>query len=285
MRAMKNILLATDFSNNAYSALFYATQLLKSKACTFYILNVFNELTPLEGKKSKLFGGKKLLDQLEIVSNEKLTSTFHKIMLDNANPQHEFKTLSRKGNLAKVIHKIIYDYNIDLVVMGSKGNTGAKEIFMGSNTVQVAKAMTKCPILAVPKQIDYKAPQEIAFITDFKKGCSKKSLEPLLFLNSIFGAFIRVMHITEEEILGEEQETNRKLMTQCLKEMNHSFHWVQDFTDKALAIDYFLEKYNIDLFAMIHHKHSFLERLVHEPVIKDVSIYADIPFLILPFQE
>lgn len=282
---MKNILLATDFSNNAYSALFYATQLLQSRACTFFILNVFNELTPLEGKKSKLFGGKKLLDQLEVASKEKLTSTFHKIMLDNANPQHQFKTISKKGNLVKIINKTIDDHNIDLVVMGSKGNTGAKEIFMGSNTVQVAKALTTCPILAVPKQIDYKVPQEIAFMTDFKKGCDKESLEPLLFLNSIFGAFVRVMHITEEEILSLEQESNRKLMSECLKDFDHSFHWVQDFTDKALAIDYFVEKYNIDLFAMIHHKHSFLERLIREPVLKDVSIYADIPFLILPFQE
>ena len=47
---MKNILAATDFSNNAYCALFYATQLLKSKPCTFYILNTFTELTPLHGK-------------------------------------------------------------------------------------------------------------------------------------------------------------------------------------------------------------------------------------------
>ncbi len=43
---MKNILVATDFSNNAYCVLFYAAKLLEYKKCTFYLLNTFLELTP-----------------------------------------------------------------------------------------------------------------------------------------------------------------------------------------------------------------------------------------------
>lgn len=282
---MKNILVATDFSNDAYCALFYATQLLASVSCTFYILNVFDELTPLDGKKSKLLGSKKLLEQLRIASKEKLTSTFHKIVMDNENDRHNFHTLSNKGHLVKIMNKTIDDYNIDLVVIGCKGNTGAKEIFMGSNTIQMANSMGKCPILAVPKQIDYKELKEIAFVTDFKKGCTKASMMPLLFLISLSGASVRVMHIAEEEILSKNQESHRKLLELCLKDVDHSFYWVQEYADKALVIDSLLEKFNIDMFSMIHHKRSFFERLVREPVIKDISMYADIPFLILLHED
>ena len=169
--------------------------------------------------------------------------------------------------------------------MGSKGQTGAKEIFLGSNTIQAANSINRCPILAVPKQMDYKNPKEIAFVTDFKKGCAKEIIEPLLFLASQTKAHIRVMHINEEEILSTEQESHRKLLELCLKGVEYSFHWIQDFADKAQTIDGFLEKLNIDMFAMVHHKRSFFERLVREPVIKDVSIYADIPFLILQLQD
>ena len=282
---MKNILVTTDFSNDAYCALFYISKLMASKSCTFYILNVYDELTPLAGKKAPLFGGKKLLNQLQIESNEKLTNVFHKIILDNDNTMHSFQTLSKKGVLSKVVIKTIEENAIDLVVMGNKGNTGAKEIFMGSNTIQVANAITLCPILAVPKQIDYTTPKEIAFVTDFKKGCAKKIIEPLFFIASLSNAAIRVMHINEEEILDAEQELKRKLLDNYLKEFTHSFHWMQNFTDKAQVIDNFLEKLHIDMFAMIHHKRSFFEKLVREPVLKDVSIYADIPLLILPYQD
>ena len=42
---MKNILVATDFSNDAYCALFYITKLMVSRPCSFLLLNVFDELT------------------------------------------------------------------------------------------------------------------------------------------------------------------------------------------------------------------------------------------------
>lgn len=282
---MKNILVATDFSNDAYCALFYATKLLASQDSTFYILNVYDELTPLRREKTKLFGSKNLLKKIEAESQEKLTETLHKIVLDTDNPKHRFQAMSKKGNLPKVITETIDELKIDLVVMGNKGNTGAKEIFLGGNTIQTVKAITKCPILTIPKEIDYKPPKEIAFVTDLKKGCSKKTMAPLLFLAALTNASLRVMHINEEEVLSPEQESRRKLLTLSLVEVNHSFHWMQEFSSKALVIDSFLEKLHIDMLAMVYHKRSLFERLVREPVIKDVSMYSEIPFLVIPYAE
>ena len=282
---MKNILVATDFSNNAYCALFYVTKLLASKPCTFHLLNVFNELTPLKGKKSKLFVGKKLLEKLKIESDENLTKTMHKIVLDNDNPKHQFQTISEKGILSKIMTKTIDKLYIDLVVMGNKGVTEAADIFFGSNTIQVANIINKCPILAIPGEMDFKEPKEIAFVTDFKKGCAKKSVEPLLFIASLYKAKIRVLHITEEEILNTEQESNKKLLDICLKDVDHTFHWRQLSNEKAKVIQVFLEKLNVDLYSMVNQKHNLFEKLTREPVIKDVSMYSETPFLILPSQD
>ncbi|WP_047414619.1 universal stress protein [Cellulophaga sp. Hel_I_12] len=236
---MKNILVTTDFSNDAYAALFYSTQLLAAKSCTFYILNVFDKLTPLEEKKTSLFGDKKLLKLLEISSKEKLLHVLHKINLDTDNPIHSFETISKKGTLTKILKKIIHYHAIDFVVMGNKGNTSAKDLFMGSNTVQVANSINLCPILAVPKQINFKTLKEIAFITNFKKGCGEKNIAPLRFIASLSNANIRVMHINENEILDAEQELKRKLLENCLKEYSYSFHWIQNFSAKAQVIDAF----------------------------------------------
>ncbi|SKB26020.1 universal stress protein [Maribacter arcticus] len=282
---MKNILVATDFSNNAYCALFYVTKLLASQPCTFHLLNVFNELTPLQGKKPKLFVSEKLLKKLQIESEEKLTKTMHKIVLDNDNSKHQFQTISEKGILSKILTKTIDKLHIDLVVMGNKGITEAADIFFGSNTIQVANIINKCPILAIPGEMNFKEPKEIAFVTDFKKGCAKKSIEPLLFITSLFKAKIRVLHITEEEILNTEQESNRKLLDICLKDVDHTFHWRQLSKDKAKVIQVFLEKLNVDLYSMVNQKHNLFEKLTREPVIKDVSMYSETPFLILPAQD
>ncbi|GGG43102.1 universal stress protein UspA [Croceivirga lutea] len=278
---MKNILVATDFSYDAYNALFYITRLMASNPCTLYILNVYEENKTLKNKKSKLFGSKNNLTFLQIQSKEMLTETRHKIVLENGNSKHQLEIISEYGNLTKVIKNIIDAYAIDLVVMGSKGTTGAAEIFLGSNTIKVAKNITQCPILAVPKQIDYKTPKTIAFVTDFKNGCGKETLKPLLFLASLTNATIVVMHINEEEILSSLQESYKKLLTLSLANFKFKFIKVQDYANKAEVINTFLEKENIDLFAMIYHKRSLFEKLVKEPVIKNVNLYTHIPFLIL----
>lgn len=282
---MKNILVATDFSNNAYSALHYATQLLASRTCTFYILNVFDELTPILGKKAKLFNNKNQLTTLQKESKEGLDLTSHRIVLDTANTKHLFKTISKKGNLADTIAKTIEEKKIDFLVMGNKGLTETADIFFGSNTIKTVNHINKCPVLAIPGEADFKAPKEIAFITDLKRDCTKDSIAPLLFLVSLTNASVSVMHMTEEKILNKEQESYRKLLALCLKDIEHSFHWVQEFDDKAKVIEVFLKKQHIDMYAMVNHKRNLFEKLTREPVIKDVSMYADIPFLILPHQE
>ena len=282
---MKNILVATDFSNNAYCALFYAAKLLESKKCTFYLLNTYSELTPLKGTLLPGFSGKKLLQQLDIQSKEKLTSTSHKIVLDTENPKHIFKTVSKKGELIKVIGQKLEELNIDLLVMGNKGLTEASDIFFGSNTIQTVKHVTKCPVLAIPGEKDFKSPKEVAFVTDFEKNCTEKSIAPLLQIAALSKASIRVIHINEKNILTPTQEQNRKLLKECLQSVEHSFHMAQEFDDKAKVIDTFLEKLKIDMYAMVNYKHNLFEKLTHEPIIQDVSMYSDIPFLILPSHD
>lgn len=282
---IKKILVATDFSDEAYNALFYATQIWANQACTFYILNAYDEATPLTGTHKVPLLGKKKLEKLQPESMEALTKTSHRITLDTGNERHTYKTISEQGTLATVIPKTVKDLSIDLVVMGNKGKTGAKEIFMGSNTLKVAGSIDQCPLLAIPKGIDYKPKNNIAFVTDYKKGCNTKTLAPLLAVAAITKAPINVMHIASEEKLSSEQTSHQKLLELCLKDVDHSFYQVLEFDDKAKVIDSFIETHNISMLAMVYMKRSFMERLLREPVIKDISLYAKSPFLILPVIE
>jgi nucleotide-binding universal stress UspA family protein len=282
---MKNILIATDFSNNAYCALFYAAKLLESKKCTFYLLNTYSELTSLKDKLLPGFGGKKLIKQLETESKEKLESVFYKIVLDTENPNHVFETISQKGALVTLIEQKLEELNIDLLVMGNKGLTEAADIFFGSNTIQTISKMNTCPVLAVPGEMNFVVPNEIAFVTDFKKDCNRKSIAPLLYVASITNAAIKVIHINEKKVLTTTQESNRKLLMQCLQAVEHTFHVVHEFDDKAKVIDVVLKKLKIDMYAMVNYKHNLFKKLTHEPIIKDVSMYSNLPFLILPSRD
>lgn len=282
MKTLK-ILVPTDFSDEAYNALFYATKLLANQSCIFYILHVFKKPTGILPKSHHLTDKK--ISLLENESMENLKKTFHKIHLDDKNVLHEFKTLSKQGFLNEAIHETIGIFNVDLVFMGNKGTTGSKEIFMGSNTVQTIRNLTKCPLMAVPKQVEFKLPKKIAFITDLKKGCNLKTIKPLLQLLKILDASLHIVHIIEEEFLSSLQTSNKKLLQISFKDLNPSFTSIFEFTDKAQVIDSYVKNSEVDFFSLVHTKKSFIERILKKPVLMDLSMYSTVPFLILPHRE
>ncbi|MFS4418147.1 universal stress protein [Maribacter sp. 2307ULW6-5] len=279
---MQHILVPTDFSNNAYSALFYATQLLKGERCSFCLLNTYDHRTPLLGGNGLLLASKKKRERLKKESRDQLLATKHRIVRDTENNQHRFKVLSVHGELVATIKKELEEHHYDLIVMGNKGLTQTADIFFGSNTIQVVQALNRLPLLAVPGEMNYAPPKEIALVTDYRTGCDAETLAPLLFFAEGTRANVRVVHVATAEALGATKEANRERLEDCLAHRAPSFHTLEETDDKAKVIDHFLRTMKIDLFAMVNREKSLFERLTREPVIKDVSMYSEVPLLVLP---
>ncbi|MBQ4820946.1 universal stress protein [Aquimarina sp. MMG016] len=279
---MKRILVPTDFSNNAYSALFYATRLFQNQPCQFYILNTFDVNTPILTSRIDTSKGDILYQQLARESKDKLTETFHAIVRDTDELDHTFETISVSKKLPETINKTIKIKEIDLVVMGTKGASGAKEIFMGSNTVKVIQKIKGCPVLMVPDEFDFEKPVEIAFPTDFRRFYIEEELKPLIEIASLFNAHIRIFHIHEEEKLDEIQEHNYAALKKYLKDFKHSMHWVFKLSKKTELINTFIQQFSVNMLVMVNYKHSFMEGITHEPVIKKIGFHPIVPFLVIP---
>ncbi len=279
---MKRILVPTDFSDNAYCALFYATRLFQNEPCTFFILNTFDVDTPVFTSRIDTSKGDVLYQKLSLESQDRLKETLHSIVRDSDDLNHSFEVISVSKKLPETINKTIKNKEIDLVVMGTKGASGLKEVFMGSNTVKVIQKIKGCPILAVPHEYDFKVPTEIAFATAFRRLYNREELAPLIKIATFFNANIRIMHISEEEKLDEVQEHNFKQLKEHFKGLNYSMHWVSKFNQKAEVIKKFISEMNIDMLTMLRYRHSPIESITHEPVLKKIGFQASIPFLVIP---
>lgn len=277
---MKNIVVPTDFSDNAYNALFHAVQLVRGSTCTFYILNVYNSFTPLRGKR---IPNKDLEQQCKDDSLEGLQSVLYRINRDESDEKHSFKILSKRGDLANHISKIVVEKEVDLVVMGNSGRSEIDAIFMGSNALDTIDTVKECPILTIPKEMAFESLKNIAFVTDYQRPYDAGLLHPLLFMANRYQSKIRIMHINEKEVLDKYQTMNRNILMEYLKPFENSFHWMPLFKSKATTINMFLEELEIDLLAMVNYEHSFLERMTREPVIKRVGFNTTIPFLVIPY--
>ncbi|MCX2720105.1 universal stress protein [Lentiprolixibacter aurantiacus] len=276
----KRILLPTDFSKNALNAVRYAVDLYRDVPCDFYFLNAFrisgysiDSLTPPEpgdiayesARKESEAGLARLLELLD---------------LHNDNPRHEYHTIATYNSLLYAIQANIAQYDIDLVVMGTKGITGAESLIFGTNTINVMEGVTECPVLAVPQDYRYTQPREIVFPTDFKATYKRRELNYMLEIAKLHQAFIRVLHIKKESRLSREQESNRELLAAILEDSDHSFHTLEDIKVHK-GIGAFVESRESDMVAFINRKHTFLGKILSKPLVNELGYHYNMPLLAL----
>ena len=279
---MKTILLPTDFSDNAWNAIFTGLKMFETVDRNFILLNTYEpKLANLMGNKSKERLGV-IYDSLSENSKLQLDKTMQYLNENHSRSNHKFESVSISNDIEHAINQMVVDRDIDLIVMGTKGATGAKEIFMGSNTVKVIKKVRLCPIIAVPQNYDFKALKSVVFPTDFTHPYSKSELKPLIDLVSLWNAEIAILQIAQEYELHDEQKRNSKQLSNRLQDVKHSFHKVEMWNNVAEATNKFASENDMDLIALIHYAHTFMEKLTREPVIRKIGYHAKVPLMVLP---
>ncbi|NRD24632.1 universal stress protein [Winogradskyella litoriviva] len=272
----KHILLPTDFSDNAWSAAVYALKLYQDEVCTFHFLHSSKmKISTMSNMSNKLI---RVLKENAMKELSELREMAEKA---NANANHNFEIILSSHDLQSTMEVVIEKENIDLVVMGTKGATKAKEIVFGSNTVHIIKKVKSCPILVVPDEYDFVKPEQIAFPTDFNRFYGEE-ISPLTRLADLYNSTIRIVHINKEDELTELQEHNLNQLKIALKDYPNSFHWMPDYGKKTEAINDFIEELQINILAMINYKHSFIEGIIKEPVIKKLGFKPNTPFMVIP---
>ncbi|MEM5565494.1 universal stress protein [Psychroserpens sp. AS72] len=274
----KHILLPTDFSDNAWSATVYALQLYANESCTFYFLNSWT----FPKSTSRTYITSTHIDKLKQESKQELIALKEQAENSSTNTKHEFQVIFSEEPLIDAIETTIKKHEIDLIIMGTKGATGAKEFFFGSNTVRMIQKIKQCPVLIVPNEFDFEEPKQIAFPTDFSRCYDYKELDPLRDLADLYKSKIMPVCILSNEKLTDIQEYNMTQLESHLKNYDNSFHFMPNYTKKANEINDFIETVGINILVMVNYKHSFIENILKEPVIKKIGFQPLIPFLVIP---
>ncbi|TLP79812.1 universal stress protein [Maribacter sp. ACAM166] len=276
---MKHILIPTDFSELAWNALVYGLELFNKIECTFYLLHV-NPVPVYSGAETSVKGASEKFQKIILkdskVSLKKLLGRIQKM---HENDNHSFITLALYDTFSDAIKRETKNKKIDLIIMGTKGATGAKEILFGSNTIHVITKAT-CPVIAIPENFDYEAPNEILFPTDYEIEFQKENLHLLLNVAKLHLSRINVIHVRAGYTLTKTQEMHKNQ----LKKLLGDFSLFHDLPDNGIidAVNEFQSKTKINLLVMVQNKHSFLEKLFIEPVIKKLGFHSTVPFMVIP---
>ena len=276
---MKSILLPTDFSNNSINAINYALELFKDERCEFYILNVQKASSFVSDDLMTMQSSTTIYQNLIESAKTSIKNIIADIKKKYKSENHIYHSIVDYDNFIDSINQVIKAKNICLVVMGTKGATGAEKVIFGSNTVRV---MQRCnsPVLAIPDNCKFRNLERIAFTSNYLTFYKKEELKPLITLAEKFNSKIDVLHLTKGEHLTAGQENNRAFLDECFFNLNHEFINFSN-TDLFETVKHYIQFHDISLLAMMSRKHSFLERLFTKHNVETFAFKVSVPFLVM----
>jgi nucleotide-binding universal stress UspA family protein len=277
---MKTILIPTDFSDNAWHAISYAMNFFKDENCTFYLLHTYS---PAFYRMDYAVGGPSFSAIPDVgvdISLMGLEKTVADIEEAYGNPKHTYEIVSSFNTLTDEIRDLVEKKPIDLVVMGTQGASGAKEVFLGSNTVFVIRKAT-VPVMAIPEKVKYHPIRNILFPSDYLSRYSPEALKPILYIARMHQARITLLHVIEEGGFSSGQKENKAHLERHLEELEYETVELEGALMPDAVLEY-TEAHPVDLLVMMNRKHSFLERLMLRQNIDRIGFQVQIPLMVVP---
>ncbi|WP_274474493.1 universal stress protein [Mangrovimonas aestuarii] len=275
-----NILLPTDFSDNAWNALEYALGYFQFTSCTFHLLHVDHQYG-FSGGNMAYYPSHNLVEKsISGSTKHTLHELLPKIKANPLSSKHQFVTANEQGSLVDVLRSYTKRNNISMIVMGTKGASGLKKLIVGSNTANVITKVP-CDTLIVPEQASFKPLDEIAFPTDFSVQYNLSILQTISNMVKTYHASLSVLHISKSKTeLNNEQLRSKALLGDIFDDLPHNFYFLTN-PHVEEAVECFVESRNIDIIVMVAKNLNYFQKLLFQPVVERISYHTTIPFLVL----
>ncbi|MFS4466769.1 universal stress protein [Maribacter sp. 2210JD10-5] len=159
---MKNIIVPIDFSGQSEYALEVAATMAKKNKATIYAIHM------LELNEAIISSGESVHPQHTVflikLAEKRFTEFLEKPFLKDI----EVVPIIKHFKVFKEVGEVAEECNADLIVMGSHGTEGLKEIFVGSNTEKVVRN-SDVPVLVIKSKFENFDPQQMIFACDLKE--------------------------------------------------------------------------------------------------------------------
>ena len=273
---MKNILFPTDFSNNANSAFIYALQLAKKMEVELLVLHVYK----LPDIKTNLpHTVREVYDSIELEEFENFKDhipLLRKIAEENELDDVPIKSILEEGDTVSTILDVAKKQESGMIVLGTKGASGLKKIFIGSVAGEVLENAT-CPVLAVPEDAVFGGKiNKIAATTIFED----KEYKVIARVLDIADLFDAELHIVNVDLANTSFYTDKmeELRSLYKNRSNLFFHVLKGHHVEKVVLD-FAQKEKIDLLAMFTRKRKFFRELFEYSYTKQMAYHTTIPIL------
>jgi nucleotide-binding universal stress UspA family protein len=262
-----NILLPTDFSENADKAIKVAFNLAQKGNGKVHILHAYD--LPYSDRSMST----SLLEIMRDNAEQNMTELEAKLKTEYGDV---FSVSVRLGNPIRLIQEASDSDSIDLVVMGTKGASGLEEVLIGSNAASVIHGTNK-PVLIIPPQSEVTEIKKIVFACDLDPKVKQLPLQRLADFAQVNGAKIDLVHVQKE---SAPAKGSREFYSSNLGEVEHEFTILNsDDVEKSIIAE--AEKEGADVVAAISKRYGFFEGVFHRSMTNKLAYHSGLPLLVL----
>ncbi len=278
---MNTILVPTDFSKYATNALTYAVKFAEKTNSKIILLHAYQiELyspdLPVEyfAQINALAKGNSEKQLISLISKVKKAS---KIKIDHISM--EYPTVN--SILETVARK-----KIDLVIMGTKGASGIKEIFIGSVAGEIIEK-AKCPVLTIPLKASFTGLKRITYASDYHSS-DIIILKKLVEIAKIFKSKLNVLHVAVREFTVDSEKeilnTFIRKVDRKVKYKKLSFQILYG-KEEEREIEKYIKSKTTDLLSISTRNRTLLEKLLSKSITKTLSYHTKIPLLAFHYKK
>ena len=272
---MSKILCATDYSKSSVSALQYAYSLSKKTNSELVILNIIEYPTIWNSDVPKP----------SFTDFEKGAPQAYRKLLKEFCTRHlgtDFEsgnvtlTLKNGNNAEDGILEYCAELQPSILIVGVKGMSPLKEIFMGSTTKSLITNATS-PVMIVPHEAKVEKFQKIVYATTLMDN-DLKAVQKLVELFSPVLKQLEVIHIKEKQQSSEAEDFKNKLRAQVSSPLVE-FKTIEG-KDIFETLKQYLKEHQTDVVGMFERQTgSSMKNLFHKDLVKRVESSTQIPLI------
>ncbi len=273
---MKKIIVPIDFSDHSEFALRVAADIAKKQNAELVLLHMLDI-------SDQMISITEATQRRELIFFMQLaTKRFEAFVARDYLKDVQVTPIIKHHKVFEEINTVATEIHADLIVMGSRGATGIKGFFVGSNTEKVVRT-SDVPVLVVKTDLKEFTPKTIVFASDFDVE-NLKAFQKVKKFAENFGAKIKMVYINTPNVKFKSTLEIREQMRQFLSASSVSNH----SEDLVIYNDYTIEEgirnaaYNLlaDMIAIPTHGRKGINKiLVGGSVSEDVANTLDLPVL------
>jgi nucleotide-binding universal stress UspA family protein len=280
---MKKLLIPTDFSANATHATAYGYALAKQIKADVMLCNAF--IVPTEMPQAGVIVWP--MEEYDTI----IKASADKLKEQKAELQSKYRSgytpvislVNEMGTLTNVVDDIVNNHTIDLIIIGTHGNTGLSTILLGNHSKKMINELKK-PLLLVPFKANIKPVKKIAYASDFKHPENDLStIYKLIPFAKKLNAEILLTHVIDETY---QSPALKKWVDNMLTDLSNKADYPNIYyrliksRGPESGLDWLCEHGQVDVLAMLHYKHSFFDNLLKGSHTQKMADHITIPLLV-----